>query len=220
MRWRLALSAALPLLAVACAEMRQAPPPPPPTDLLAGSQQPGALVNPVRGAVLASAAAFADAGLSLADKPEATAQAAAQLEYLVIALPVSRGYAGINETTRINLGLARDEVRSALGIAAEAPGDAVMRALLAAARAQRAGQGATAAAALPAGMFRPGGVGSIRRLAEPGPLPMAAMATSQAQQEVARLETSLQWAQEQAQDGGLLETGPPGGIGPGLGGRF
>jgi hypothetical protein len=119
------------------------------------------------------------------------------------------------------LDLARGEVRDALGIAQEGQGPQVMRALLAAARALAAGNETAAAAALPAGLFRPGGVGSLRRFAEPGPLPQATRASGLAQEELARLDANNLWLQGPQQDGVQMEIGTTGsGQFPGLGPRF
>jgi hypothetical protein len=213
---RLALLPALVLLG-ACAELRTPPPPPPPADL-SGGNQPGRLVDPVRAAILASAVAFADAGLSLAEKPDAVAQAAAQLEYLSIALPRSEAYAAMPEGTVMSLGLARGELRAALGVNDAADPQQVMRALLAAARALRAQQPEQAAAALPAALFRPGGAVSIRRLAEPGPLPQAAAATNLAQQDLAKIDANRLWLQGRNQDLIGMEIGNTStGSAPGMG---
>ncbi len=208
---------ALLVLLGGCAEMRTPPPPPPPADL-AGGNQPGQLADPLRAAILASAVAFADAWVGLADKPEAVARAAAQVEYLNLALTSSDGYAAMPRTTLLSLGLAREELRAALGINEAADPQQVMRALLAAARALRANQPERAAAALPAGMFRPGGAASIRRFAEPGPLPQAAAATNLAQQDLSRMDTNRLWLQGRPQDLVGMEIGnSPGGSAPGMG---
>ncbi len=211
--------AVLPVLALlaGCAEMRTPPAPPPPADL-AGGTQPGQLADPVRAAILATATAFADAGIGLAEQPEAVARAAAQLEYLHNALPRAEAYAAMPQGTLMSLGLAREEVRAALGIKAEADPQLVMRALLAAARALRANQPVQAAAALPAGLFRPGGAASIRRFAEPGPLPQAAAATNLAQQDLAKLDVNKLWLQGRSQDLVGMDIGnSPGGSAPGMG---
>jgi len=209
----------LPLLVVlaGCAELRTPAAPPPPAELGAGNQ-PGQLADPVRAAIVASAAAFADAGLSLAEKPAEVAQAAAQLEYLSMVLPRSESYAAMPQTTVVSLGLAREELRAALGVNDSAEPQRVIRALLAVARALRAGQPDQAAAALPVGLFRPGGAASVRRFAEPGPLPQAAAATSLAQQDLARMDTNRLWLQGRSQDLIGMQVGTsPGGSAPGLG---
>ena len=66
-------------------------------------------------------------------------------------------------------------------------------ALLAAAVALRAGDGARAARALPAPTFRPGGARSVARLGDLGPLPQAAIASAMLQREVARLDAEGRW---------------------------
>ncbi len=214
MRWRPALPLLLGL--AACAEMRTPPPPAPPADL-ASSAQGGERADPLRAAILASAEAFGDAGLSLAEKPEAVAQAAAQLEYVTQALPQAQAYAAMPRGTLLSLGLARTELRAALGIEEAAEPRQVMLALLAAARALRANQPEQAARALPAGMFRPGGTASLRRFAEPGPLPQVATATASARQELGKLDSNQAWLQGRSQDMIGMEIGnTPTGNGPGM----
>jgi len=115
-------------------------------------------------------------------------------------------------------GFAFQELRAALGVNDGAEPQRVIRALLAVARALRAGQPDQAAAALPAGLFRPGGAASVRRFAEPGPLPQAAAATNRAQQDLARIDTNRLWLQGRSQDLIGMEVGTsPGGSAPGLG---
>jgi hypothetical protein len=215
---RRAAALLLPLLVLGCAELRTPPPPPPPAGLVVGSSDPTRLVDPIRAAIEASAAAFADGGLSLAEHPDAVAQATAQLEYLVLALPRSQAYANMPPTVLRDLTLARDEMRGALGISPEADGERVMRTLLEAARALRANQEGAAAAALPAGLFRPGGVGSIRRFGEPGPLPQTALATTAARDAVAWMDTNQLWLRGREQDLIQMEIGnTTGGRGLGIG---
>ena len=213
----------LPLLLtlVGCAEMRTPPPAAAPAGLAGRGGQPGEQVDPVRTAIVASAEAFADGGLSLAGKPDAVAQAAAQLEYLVSALPGMRAYAAMPDVTLRRLGLARTELRAALGIAEAAEPQAVMQALLAAARALRAGNPRDAAQALPARLFRPGGSASVRRFAEPGPLPETAAATALARQDLGWIDTNQLWLQGRPQDVIGMDIGQsPGGTAPGLGTGF
>lgn len=189
------------LLLAGCAELQTPPAPPPPADLVQGAP------DPARASVEASAAAFGDRGLGLAGKPEAAARAAAQLEFLAAELPRSPRFAPVPESVRRELTLARTELRDALGIAEAAPGDAVVRSLLTAARALRANDPAGAAAALPAPMFRPGGERSIARLGELGPLPQAANATALLAREVARLDAEGGWrGARPAEAGGTMIT--------------
>ncbi|WP_165943213.1 hypothetical protein [Roseicella aquatilis] len=184
---RAATLSLLVLLVTGCAEVRQPPPPPPPVALAGGA------ADPIRASIDAIAPAFADQARGLARRPAEAAQAAAQLEYVTAAIPRVRTYAAFSEQTWRELVLARQELRDALGVADDAPGERVATALLAAATALRAGDAARAAAALPAPMFRPGGARSVARLGELGPLPQGAIATALARQELARLDATGGW---------------------------
>ncbi|MBL6456885.1 hypothetical protein JMJ55_16225 [Belnapia sp. T6] len=170
-----------------CAEMRQAPPPAAPLDLVQSR------ADPSRAAIDAAAAAFADRGAGLTDRPGEAARAAAQLEYAVAALGRETRYAPVPDGIRRDMLLARTELRDALGVAEDAPPEPVIRGLLGAARALQAGRPAQAAAALPAPLFRPGGERSVARLGNLGPLPQAANATALAAREVARLDAESGW---------------------------
>jgi hypothetical protein len=178
----LLVGALLALCAGGCAEVARPASAPAPADLVAGAP------DPARAAIAAAAAAFADRGASLANRPEAAAQAAAQLEYAADAFATDTRWAAMPESIRREMLLARDELRDAIGLDAAAPGRTAVSALLSAARALRAGDRRRAAAALPPPLFRPGGEGSIARLADPGPLPQAANATALAQAVASRME--------------------------------
>jgi hypothetical protein len=175
------------LAAAGCTELRQAPPAAAPMDLVRGVSDPG------RAAIAAAATAFADRAAGLAGQPEAAARAAAQLEFATEALGRDPRFAPIPDGIRREMLLARTELRDALGVAESAPPGQVVDALLAAARALRAGNAARAAAALPAPTFRPGGERSVARLGELGPLPQAANATALAAREVERLDAEGRW---------------------------
>lgn len=177
------LSLLAAILAAGCAEMAQPPPPPPPAGLVGA-----AAADPLRASVDAAAAAFADRGAALAGRPAEAAQAAAQLEFLAADLPRDPRHGMAIGGVAQELALARAELRDALGVAEQAEPMVVVRALLGAARALRAGNRAAAAAALPAPTFRPGGERSVARLGALGPLPQAALATAAAAQAVARAE--------------------------------
>jgi hypothetical protein len=188
------------LAAAACAQVTQPPAPPPPPDLVAGAAEP------TRAAMAAIAAAFVDRGEHLAGRPAEAAQAAAQLEFVVADLPRNPRWAAMPDSIRLELLLARTELRDALGVAEAAAPDAVIEALLRAARALRAGDRRAAAAALPAPLFRPGGARSVDRLGDLGPLPQVANATALA----------AQMAEQLGIGGGLSSTQFPertGGIG-------
>ncbi|MFZ4408811.1 MAG: hypothetical protein ACOYOH_15820 [Paracraurococcus sp.] len=174
-------------LAAGCAEVRQAPQAVPTAALAPGS------ADAVRGAIEAMAPAFVDRARGLAGRPAEAAQAVAQLEFVTAAIPRDARYAPVPESVRRDLLLARQEVRDALGVAEDAPPERVVPPLLEAAAALRAGDAARAAQALPAPLFRPGGERSVARLGELGPLPQAAIASSQVQQVVARLDAEGRW---------------------------
>ncbi len=190
---RRSLALILPLLLVAgCAEMQQAPPPAAPPGLAQGGAAQGG-TDPARAAIAGAAAAFADRGRGLADRPAAAARAAAQLEYATAALGSDPRFAPVPDSIRREMLLARDELRDALGVAEAAPADQVVRALLAAAAALQAGDAGRAAAALPAPTFRPGGERSVARLGALGPLPQAANATVLAARQLDRLDAEGGW---------------------------
>jgi hypothetical protein len=177
----------LALLAGAgCVEMQRPPPSAPPVGLLPGTA--AFSPNPMRQVADAAAVAFADRGIGLARQPAAAAQAAAQLEYLAADLPADPRYVQDSAGLTNELALARQEVRDAIGIAPAADPAVVTQALLAAARALRAGDRAAAAQAMPAPTFTPGGAGSVERLGRLGPLPQAGIATQYAAQAVARAD--------------------------------
>jgi hypothetical protein len=201
---------ALLVLAAGCAEVTRPPPAPPPADLVAGAP------DPARAAIAAAASAFADRGAGLAGRPAAAAQAAAQLEYAAEAFNTDPRWAAMPEGVRREMLLAREELRDAIGLDGAAPSRTAVSALLAAARALRAGDRGRAAAALPPPLFRPGGEASIARLADPGPLPQAANATALAQAVAARLASDDQrLSSTQMRERSMGVGGGTGGVGLG-----
>lgn len=165
-----------------CAEVARPAAAPAPADLVAGAP------DTARAAIAAAAAAFADRGAGLLNRPAAAALAAAQLEYATEALAAEARWASVPEGIRREMVLARAELRDAIGLDESASGGAAVAALLRAARALRAGDRRRAAAALAPPLFRPGGEGSIARLADTGPLPQVANATALAEAATARLQ--------------------------------
>ncbi len=199
---RAAAALAAVLFLAGCAEVTRPAPAPPPADLVAGAP------DPARAAVAAAASAFADRGAGLLDRPAAAAQAAAQLEYATEAFASDPRWAPLSEGVRREMLLARTELRDAIGLDPAAPSGAAVSALLGAARALRAGDRRRAAAALAPPLFRPGGEGSVARLADTGPLPQTANATALAQLAVARLGSderpgSTQMRERSGQIGGV-----------------
>lgn len=193
------------LATAACAQVTQAPPPPPPADLVAGE------ADPTRAAITAVADAFADRGEHLAGRPAEAAQAAAQLEFIVEDLPRNPRWSAMPDSIRLELLLARSELRDALGVAEAAPPDEVIEALLRAARALRAGDRRAAAAAMPAPLFRPGGARSVTRLGELGPLPQVANATALtvAQLDIEGRLSSTQFPERTGGIGNITTPGAP-----------
>ena len=188
MRYRSGLL--LSLVLAGCAELQQAPPAGAPAAIVRAGQGRG---DQGRDAIGAAAAAFADRGRGLAGQPEAAAQAAAQLEFATQELGRDPRFAPVPDGVRREMLLARTEVRDALGIAEAATPDQVIAALLAAARALRAGNPAAAARALPAPLLRPGGERSVARLGEIGPLPQASIATAQVARQLERMDAESSW---------------------------
>ncbi len=194
---RRALMLALPGLA-ACEELRTPATPPP--AVLAGAPAAGA---PLRAAVFATAAAFANQG----------ALAVARLEALQMEVADRRAWPALSPTIAIAMRTARDETRATLGIAQRAAGADVVRALSLVASRLRAGDRAGAAAALIPTLFEPGGEATLDRLAAPGPLPAAEQATAALAREVRRLDLDRGWAGA----GNWWQAGAPGAITDGLG---
>ena len=182
------------LLVGGCAEVTRPAPPPPPADLVGGAPDPG------RAAIDAAAAAFADRGMGLANRPAAAAQAMAQLEYATEAFASEPRWAAMPEGIRREMLLARTEVRDAIGLDPAAPSRTVVAALLAAARSLRAGDRPRAAAALRPPLFRPGGEASIARLGDAGPLPQASNATALAQETASRMDLEQRMGSTQMQE--------------------
>jgi hypothetical protein len=142
--------------------------------------------DPTRAAVIGSAYAFA----SRPEGPDA-ARAAAEVEYLATELPSGPRWVDFNPTVTLGLQQARSELREALGIAADAPPQAVVDALFAASRALHRGDAQAACAALAAPVFPHGGA-TLRRLAHLPDLPRTRTATALAERELYRVEQDNQ----------------------------
>lgn len=176
MRIMLVTLALLPLLACA-------PVAPGPTAVLPPDATPGA-GDPLRGAVLTTAYVFNNRA-SLAN-PAMAARAVANIEYLAVNLAQSAQF-GVQSDGGLQLARARQELRGAIGINADAPPQLVIDALYAAARALAVQDQAAATAALPAAAF-PDARGSVARLASLPALPATAEAASAAQELLRRQE--------------------------------
>jgi hypothetical protein len=146
-------------------------------------QGPG---DPTRSAILNAAYAFGSRA-SLDGRPAEAARAVAQLEYLASEIPGGARWRGFDPTVGLALQGARQEARAALGIAPEAPTQAVVDALFATSRALGAGDGA-AAQRLLAPPALPNGPRTLQRLSSLPPLPAANRATSRAAAELDRVD--------------------------------
>ncbi|MCX7931365.1 MAG: hypothetical protein N2588_02325 [Rhodovarius sp.] len=175
---------ALLLGLAACAELAERPPP-----LPAGLVGTG---DPLRAAAVGLHQGLQDGGRSLAGRPEELALALARLEYLAEAAALGEGGAAMPSALRAALAEARAEARSALGIAEALPPQQVMRALLATRRALQAGDRPGAEAAL-AAIARPGIDPPLRRLSDPGGLPLAALAAQRLMDELRMADAVRTW---------------------------
>jgi len=185
----LGLLALAPL--AACAELRR--------PNLVALPPPGLLppdVDPGRGAVAALVRDLEGANLGLRDQPLRVARAAALLEWLAADLSVNPRWGPVPADARAGIGLARDEMRGALGADPLAASPRMADALGAAARALATGNRAGAAAALPVALFPRGGEAVLGRLADPGPLPQGEIAVGALAQAVRRLDESSGWTAE------------------------
>lgn len=142
---------------------------------------------------------FAGQGLRMAGHPDQVARAVALLEYAYHATGDDPGFArqmravAVANNIRTSLGIARDEVRQAIGIRAEAPYQAVIAAMAGVIQATRDRHRQGAASVLTAANFNPGGLPTYLRLSRPGPMPAAEQATAQMLAEVQRLNATGGW---------------------------
>jgi hypothetical protein len=178
------LGAAARLLAAAaaCAPSGQRPRQGPvslPADAVQGAG------DPARAAILEAAYAFGNPA-RLAGRPAEAARAVADLEYLASEIPSGARWREFDPTVGSALRGAREEVRAALGVAPQAPPQAVVDAFFSASRALRANDGA-AAQRIPAPPMFPDGAQTLRRLSDLPLLPAANQATNRAAFELDRV---------------------------------
>lgn len=166
------LSLVLPLLLGACAGT--------PGGLPSVPDRPGlGSADPVNQAVFRAAYAFGDTR-RLAGRPADAARAAADLEFLAVALPQDQRWIGANPLLFGELAGARAELRAALGIAPDAAPAEVTRRLDGIAAALDQGRSAEAATLA-------GGEDRLATLDALPPLPRGAAATQAAQSALGRL---------------------------------
>jgi hypothetical protein len=151
-----------------------------PADAVAG------VGDPTRAAIVSTAYAF-NTPSSIARRPVDAARAAAQVEHLATEIPYGPRWAEFSPLVGRELTAARGELRSALGIAPDAPPQAVADALYAASRALAAGDGAAAERLLPPPAFRDGRT-TLARLASLPPLPRTGTATALTEREMIRVD--------------------------------
>lgn len=156
--------------------------------------------DPTRAAILSSAYVFG-APATIAGRPDLGAVAAANVEHLAAEIPEGPRWVEFGPQVGLELIAARAEMRAALGIAPDAPPQAVVEALYATARAWRAGDATAAERALGAPMFRGGGRETLLTLAKLPPLPRAQVATVLAQFELERMDR-LDGGENTGGDGG------------------
>ena len=169
-----------------------------------GAQLPADAVlgagDPTRAAIIGSAYAFG-APWSLARRPDAAARAAAEVEYLAAEIPTGPRWVEFAPHVGQELAAARTELRRTLGIAPQAPPQAVVDALYEAARALRAGDVAVAERALGRAAAADGRT-TLARLADLPPLPRTRIATSLANLEMNRVDQDSRFGGAGANDGG------------------
>lgn len=207
MMWRVGV-VVLPLAFAACEELRtpQALPP----AVLTTESRGG---SPLRAAVEATTADFADQGARLTGHPAETALALARFEAIEVEVANRRAWPALSPTIGYAMRVARDENRAAIGAAQQASSADVIQALATVATRLRANDRAAAAAALRAPVFEPGGEVTLDRLGEPGPLPAAEQAMAALSRDVRRLDLDAGWAGA----GPWWQNGAPGAITDGLG---
>lgn len=147
------------------------------------------LGDPVRGAALNAPRMLGDTA-QYAGRPAEAARALVQLEFLAHALATEPRYAPeVSPTVLFQLRAARAEARAALGIAPDAPPEAVIAGLRRAAGALEDGSPARAEAALSAGrVFTLGPRATLARLGALPPLPRTREAAGAVAAELDRLE--------------------------------
>lgn len=145
------------------------------------------VADPDRAVIINTSSAFSAPGV-LAGRPAAAARAAANLEYLAVAVPTDPRFTTMNPTVGLSLARGRDEMRSALGIARDAPAQPVIDRLYGASRALAANDRAAAETILAAPPFTAGGATTLARLAALPALPRANQAGVAALEEMWRLQ--------------------------------
>jgi len=143
--------------------------------------------DPTRAAILNTAYAFASPA-NLTGRPADAAQAVANYEYLTVEIPNGPRWREFPQTIPQQLAAGRGELRNAVGIAPNAPPQAVIDSLYAASRAIRAGDRTAAERILSGPIFPTGGTATLQRLASLPPVPLANIATSNTQAALTQMD--------------------------------
>ena len=183
--------ALLPLLLSigACDELRR---PSPPWSVPAGLLPPGQ--DPGRAAVAVLSQGLQGANGGIPNDPARVSRVAALLEWMAVELNRPR-WAALPADARAGVGLARDEMRGALGADPLADSPRLAGALAAAHRALGAGDRRAAAAALPNALFPRGGEAALARLSDPGPLPQGEISAAYLAERVRALDETSGWSE-------------------------
>lgn len=149
----------------------------------------GGIGDPVRGAALNAPRLLGDTS-RLAGNPAQAALAAVQLEFLTEEFRTNPIYMhNVSGGTLFTMRQGRAEMRAAIGIAPDAPPDAVIAQLRDAAAALDAGSRARAEAALSGPMFPAGSAETLRRLGALPFLPRVSEAAGAANGEIRRFDS-------------------------------
>lgn len=147
--------------------------------------QLGSGFDPDVTAVQLAAWAFSDPGRT-AGRPVEAARATASMDYIAGQLYTSPRWAHISALTKMQLLDGRQEVRQALGVAPDAPSQAVVDHLTFAGNALAAGDRVAAVSQLGGPVFLQGGEETLARLNNLPPLPKANVATQGANNQLFR----------------------------------
>ncbi len=148
------------------------------------AQHLGGIGDPVRGAALNAPSLLSDTS-AYRGRPAAAARAAVQLEVLAQAFLSDPSWSTqASGATQHAMRQGREELRRAIGIAPDAPPEAVIEALRAAAAALDSGSAGRAQAALSGPDFPLGGADSLRRLGNLPDLPRVTEAAGAANSEI------------------------------------
>jgi len=145
------------------------------------------VADPDRVVIINTSNAFSAPSV-LAGRPADAARAAANLEYLAVAVPTDPRFTTMNPTVGLSLARGRDEMRNALGIARDAPPQPVIDRLYGASRALAANDRAAAESILGVPPFTAGGAATLARLGALPALPRANEAGVMALEEMWRLQ--------------------------------